>query len=764
MRPVGAHIPTGSGSPHPTKGFHLMTATVRRTFTTLVFALVAALAMPMAAGATVPSSDGASTHEETAAPHDGGHDVDALNDEDPNTPGGDSGGWTEVEIPMPDPAVSDSLPEQSIPGVDDAPSVLDEDLEDAQADDAADLEAENEEALDELVEEGPLSTVAVKGPATHVAAGVWHSLFLDGEGQIWAWGRNTQGQLGNGTVVSSNVPVRVDMSGVLADADIVAVAAGREHSMALDAHGTVYTWGRNSEGALGDGTTTRRTTPVRVGGLLADVRVVQISGGGGPGLSAGVTTTSVALGENGRVYTWGSGVQGELGNGTTTARQTTPVIVGGLIANQRIVDLDAGEMTVVALSDTGQIYSWGYRMQGSMGNGVSGVGIQTVPVAVSMTGALSGVRIVQVQARHNGGAALSDDGQVFGWGLGSMGQLGNGSTADSTVPVRADMAALSAIGNTPVQVATGRFFVMALGEHGRVAAWGHGGVGSLGNGSSVSSSRAVEVSVAGVMGGANIIQIVAGSAGIHTLALSDDGRVFTWGLGTDGQLGNGANADSNVPVQVGGLRVLMPPADLVVTEGEEGVFSAASNEAEASVEWQASGDGGQTWSSIEGATAATYSTGPTSREMSGTLFRAVFTSATAFPNVVLSRAATLTVQEAQDPPTITLHPVERVRSLDGLEVTLTADAVSPTPMTVQWQSSTDHGDTWVDVPGANEKTYAFVATEDLHGVLFRAVFTNPSGTATTNNALLEVVLAAPGAHLTVTPQARHVAQLEPAQH
>lgn len=262
----------------------------------------------------------------------------------------------------------------------------------------------------------------------------------------------------------------------------------------------------------------------------------------------------------------------------------------------------------------------------------------------------------------------------------------------------------------------------------------------------------------GVMAGANIVQLTAGGNG--ALALADDGRVFAWGFGTSGQLGNGGNATSALPVQVGNLRMVTQPVDVAATEGEGAVFAASSSEASASVQWQSSTDGGQTWTEIEGATSSTYTIDATTREMTGTQFRAVFASTSPFPNTVVSRAATLTVQELEDPPVVTLQPTERVRSLVDLEVTLIADAVSPTPMTVQWQSSVDDGTTWSDVAGATDKTHTFVATEDLDGTLLRAVFTNPAGSATTTHALLQVVLQAPSAHLSVTPTARLVTELE----
>lgn len=732
-----------------------MAVSVHRMFVILVLALVAALVMPLAAGAVVLTDDDVLVDEGAVVQAPVLGDVAGLFEEPEVVEFPD-------ELSPPASVDDDEQPDVAAApaeaGADHEPGVVPQSETDAGAEvaEVAEDEADDLDG-DELVE---ASSSGVGGAATHIAGGHQHSLYLDGDGQIWAWGSNEDGELGNGTTVASNVPVRVNMGGVLAGVEVVAVAAGGRHSMALDSQGRVYSWGRNADGALGDGSTTNRTTPVRVAGLLANQRVSKISAGGNFFNASDFRGNSAALGENGRVYTWGSGVGGRLGNGTTTARQTTPVLVAGLIANLRVTDLSVGSGHTVVLTDAGRIFSWGNRREGNMGNGVSTTANQTVPVAATMTGVLSGVRIVQVQARGGGTAVLSDDGQVFGWGDNANGELGNGTRTRALVPVRADMAAFAAIGNSPVQISGGTNYAVALGEHGRVAAWGSTGSGQLGNGTSAGSTRAVEVSLDGVLAGTNIVQLTGGSS--HVLAVGDDGRVFTWGgQGLGGQLGNGGNSGSNVPVQAGGLLVRTEPRDVSVPVGEQVAFTAASSGVPAAVQWETSVDGGESWTEVEGATSASYTTPASTWEMSGHQFRAAFTSLSEFPSalglVVTSRAATLTVD---GPPVITVQPPERVTSLVNVEVELTAHADGAQPMTVQWQSSAD-GEVWSDVLGATENTHAFTAEEGLDGTLFRAVFTNPSGTATTSRTLLEVVLEAPGAHLSVTPTARHVYSLDP---
>ena len=149
-------------------------------------------------------------------------------------------------------------------------------------------------------------------PTAGIAAGYFHSLAVKIDGTVWAWGKNDRGQLGDGTTTDRTTPVQVvNLAGV------VAVAAGDWHNLALKSDGTVWAWGYNNNGELGDGTTTNRSTPGQVANLTG---VVAVDGGG---------THSLALKGDGTVWAWGQNGGGALGNGTTTG-SSTPVPVTGL--------------------------------------------------------------------------------------------------------------------------------------------------------------------------------------------------------------------------------------------------------------------------------------------------------------------------------------------------------------------------------------------------------------------------------------------------
>jgi len=268
---------------------------------------------------------------------------------------------------------------------------------------------------------------------TAIAGGGIHSLALDVGGQVWAWGSNSFGQLGDGTTTDSNVPVLT--TGLPA---VSAIAGGGFHSLALDGSGNVWAWGRNSSGQLGDGTTTDSSVPVPVLGLPPGV--IAIAAGG---------DHSLALDGSGNVWAWGDNSCGQLGTTASNSPNTTPVLVSGLPSN--IVAIAAGWCQSLALASSGQVWAWGGNFFGQLGNGsVSFSNPTPGPVA-----SLSGIVAIATNGYH--GLALDGNGNVWAWGWNSSGQLGDGTTTDSSTPVMV----LSSGGN-PLSGVTA---IAAGGEH-----------------------------------------------------------------------------------------------------------------------------------------------------------------------------------------------------------------------------------------------------------------------------------------------------------
>jgi alpha-tubulin suppressor-like RCC1 family protein len=215
---------------------------------------------------------------------------------------------------------------------------------------------------------------------TAIAAGNLHSLALRTDGTVWAWGYNYSGQLGNGTTTHSSAPVQV--SGL---SDVTAIAAGSaqgDHSLALRTDGSVWAWGDNYAGQLGNGTTTDSPTPVQVSGLSD---VTAIAAGFNP---------SLALRTDGTVQAWGNNRAGQLGNGTTTIFPTpTPVQVNGLAG---VTTIGGGGFFSLAVLTDGTMTAWGDNSQGALGDGT--LTSTSTPVRVS---GLSGVTAIAAGVSHS---------------------------------------------------------------------------------------------------------------------------------------------------------------------------------------------------------------------------------------------------------------------------------------------------------------------------------------------------------------------------
>lgn len=282
-----------------------------------------------------------------------------------------------------------------------------------------------------------------------VAGGPSHSLFVAGDGTLWATGWNGVGVLGDGTTTTRSAPVPVPgLTGVKA------VAAGELHSLAVTADGSVWGWGWNYFGQLGDGTTTERHLPTRVAGLSG---VTQVAGG---------IYHSLALRSDGTVWAWGWNGVGQLGDGTITDRHV-PKQVPGLTG---VVAIAAGGDHSLALKSDGSVWAWGWNNYGQLGDGTTATRLRPVPVP-----GLSGITAVSAGIGHS--LALKADGTLAAWGWNVTGQLGDDTTVDRHSPVNVPYA----YGIT--QLAAGGYHSVALDSRHQVWTWGWGLGGQLGDGS-----------------------------------------------------------------------------------------------------------------------------------------------------------------------------------------------------------------------------------------------------------------------------------------
>lgn len=254
----------------------------------------------------------------------------------------------------------------------------------------------------------PVSTIGLTGIKS-ISGGQagYHSLALKSNGTVFTWGRNTEGQLGDGTLISKNTPTLVPgLSG------IIAIAGGEYHTLALKSDGTVLSWGRNNEGQLGNGTTVNSSTPTPVTGLTG---VTAIAGG---------RYFSIALKSDGTVWTWGQNTYGQLGNGTTT-NTTTPVQVLSLTDAKAITG--SAFHCLVIKSDSSMV-SWGRNSDGQLGNGTLINSYTVVPVN-------SVTKIIAIAAGTNYSLAKKNDGTLYAWGRNANGQLGNSTLTTTNSPI-----------------------------------------------------------------------------------------------------------------------------------------------------------------------------------------------------------------------------------------------------------------------------------------------------------------------------------------
>ena len=285
---------------------------------------------------------------------------------------------------------------------------------------------------------------------TAISAGAGHTVALRNDGTVWAWGRNRDSQLGDGTTTNSrfshsSIPVQV-----LNLYNITAISAGGSYTVALRNDGTVWTWGSNDNGQLGDGTTTNRHTPVQVQSLS---NITAISAG---------EVHTVALRNDGTVWTWGRNCSGQLGDGTTTRRHT-PVQVQNL---SNITAISAGAHTI-ALRNDGTVWVWGWNRDGQLGDGTTTN--RHTPVQVQ---SLSNITAISAGNSHT--VALRNDNTVWAWGRNGSGELGDGTTISRHRPVQVqnlyNITAISA----------GSRYTITLKNDGTMWTWGANGSGQLG--------------------------------------------------------------------------------------------------------------------------------------------------------------------------------------------------------------------------------------------------------------------------------------------
>ncbi|MCA2219677.1 RCC1 domain-containing protein [Nonomuraea aurantiaca] len=399
------------------------------------------------------------------------------------------------------------------------------------------------------------AALAVSSHATTIAAGYSHACTIR-SGKAYCWGSNTNGELGNNTTSVNPVttPVAVDTSGVLAGKTLTKIVAGQSFTCALDSTGKAYCWGWNPYGQLGDASFTQRTVPVAVSvaGVLAGKTLTEIGAG---------NSFACVLDNTGKAYCWGYDGEGELGDNSTTNKNTPVAVVAtGVLSGKTLTQIGTGYEHTCVLDNTGKAYCWGYNSFGQLGNNSTTQSL--VPVTVTTLGtAINGKTLTEIRAGNWFTCTLDSAGLAYCWGNGANGRIGNNSTLGSLTAVAVTTTGVLS-GKTINQLTSGGAHACALDSAGLAYCWGYNSTGQLGNNSTTQSLVPATVTASGVLSGKTITQISGGQD--YTCALDSTNTVYCWGANATGQLGDQTTTQRLVAVLV----TSQPPTAVVATPGD----------------------------------------------------------------------------------------------------------------------------------------------------------------------------------------------------
>ncbi len=358
-----------------------------------------------------------------------------------------------------------------------------------------------------------------------------HACARRGYGRTYCWGRNINGKLGITGGTDPNMPTEVQGNYT----DWSDINVGLDHSCGIRNSSDAYCWGLNSSGQLGDGTTTSRSVPTLVTSSTTDWKWISM-----------MYNTTCAVTKAGRAYCWGQNNYSQVGDGTTTNR-LTPVELPGAYTNWSYI---SGGVNSSCGHRSGSLYCWGTRDYGTIGDGGATTGTQTTPIAVP------GISDwVFVGPSNENSCASTQSGKVYCWGRNQVGQVGDGTTSQRIIPTYVPDAKNSCVDGSACVIqqaimGTDRL-TCAINAYGKAYCWGHNDYGQTGSGT-VSTSEPLPVEVTGAYTDWYILDNDDSMAcGIRKIAL-DSGKLYCWGRNNIGQLGNGGTTNSSSPVEVSG--------------------------------------------------------------------------------------------------------------------------------------------------------------------------------------------------------------------
>ncbi|MEA9356073.1 hypothetical protein SHI21_07670 [Bacteriovorax sp. PP10] len=380
---------------------------------------------------------------------------------------------------------------------------------------------------------GVLSGKTVK----EIVIGNSSTCVIASDDQVYCWGENGYGQLGNGSTTDSNTPVAVSTAGVLNGKTIKTLKSAADTTCVIASDDKLYCWGYGRFGALANGSTANSTIPIAVaGGALGAKTIKKLDMSG---------NTTCVIASDDKMYCWGYGVYGTLGNGASSnSSSTVAVDFTGVLSGKIITQVHMAGLFTCVLADDARVYCWGYDGDGALGNGSTSD--TNVPVAVNTAGVLSGKSITKIAGTNSLMCALTSDNQVACWGYGYRGGLGNGSMAgNSSLPVSIDTSG-DINGKTITNLTSSKDNICALTSDGLAYCWGEGFFGNKISGNKVSVPTSPDMT--GALSGKTILEL--GPGAYASCALASDHQIYCWGDGGGGELGNGTDTFTNYPVSL----------------------------------------------------------------------------------------------------------------------------------------------------------------------------------------------------------------------
>jgi alpha-tubulin suppressor-like RCC1 family protein len=350
-----------------------------------------------------------------------------------------------------------------------------------------------------------------------ITSGEDHTVAIRDNGTLWAWGNNFNGELGDGTSTDKAEPQQIGNS-----TNWRLVDAGEDFTVAMMADGSIWGWGDNSQGQLGDGTTTDKHTPRQIGDDT-DWMTVDASGN-----AHGKFV--LALKNNGTLYAWGNNNEGQLGDGTTTDKHV-PTQIG---TDENWAKVAAGEDWSLAIKEDGTLWAWGDNGDGQLGNDNQPTDEHS-PIQVGTADDWA-----EIETGRDTAIALKTNGELWAWGANGDGQVGDGANTDVPQPKQIST-------DNWTMIAAGQDHSLALKEDGTIYAWGDNNNGQLGDGTTNDVNTPQQVGT-----NTDWIMIAGGDETTFGIREAGDGSktYWAWGSNGDGELGDGTNTDRHTPVEI----------------------------------------------------------------------------------------------------------------------------------------------------------------------------------------------------------------------